>query len=34
MPYNVTGFDSAGEHHEYTMDDTGAVTGASPGLTC
>ena len=31
MPYNVTGCDSAGERHEYVMDDTGAVTGASPG---
>jgi hypothetical protein len=27
MPYTLTGYDSAGVRHEYTMDDSGAVTG-------
>lgn len=31
MPYILTGYDSAGERHEYTVDDTGAITGAGPG---
>jgi hypothetical protein len=31
MPYILTGFDSAGERHEYAMDDTGAVTAQVPG---
>lgn len=29
--YILTGYDSAGERHEYTVDDTGAITGAGPG---
>lgn len=27
MPYDLTGYDSAGVRHEYVMDDSGAVTG-------
>jgi hypothetical protein len=27
MPYDLTGYDSAGVRHEYVIDDSGAVTG-------
>lgn len=27
MPYTITGCDSAGERHDYLMDDSGTITG-------
>lgn len=33
MPYDIVGFDSAGERHAYVMDDLGGVTGADVLLT-
>ena len=33
MPYDLTGYDSAGVRHAYVMDDSGAVTGDDDLLT-
>lgn len=32
MPYDLTGYDSAGVRHDYVMDDAGALTGDDPLL--